>query len=114
MTTPDRGVGLPARIVGPSLTAVGLAAWVLSKNCHEEEAAATREPQDVLDTALGSGEVMAAAFQGRPWSAVSLWETAAILLKAESASVGGDPAAAREAARLRTRVIGLRKALEAN
>jgi hypothetical protein len=114
VTIPGRWVEVPGRIVGPSLTAAGLAAWVLAKNHHEEEAAATRELQDVLVAALGSGEVSAVRVSRETVErAATLWETAATLLETWSASGGEDPAAAQEAARLRTRVISLRKALEA-
>ena len=106
---------MPGRIIGPSLTAAGLAAWVLSKNHREEEAAATRELQDALDTALGSGEVSAVRVSRETVErATSLWETAAILLETWPASVGDEPAAGLEAARLRTRANSLRNALETN
>ena len=57
MTASDDWVILQGRVVGPSLTAAGLAAWVLAKNRLETEAAGTRELQDVLDSALHSGSV---------------------------------------------------------
>ena len=115
MTTRDPWVELPSRIVGPSLTAAGLAAWVLSKNHHEEKAAATMELQDELDAALRSGNVGAARVsRDTVERAASLWETAATLLEAWADSVGGDREAGREAARLRVRVASLRQALEAD
>ena len=114
MATTGPWVELPGRIIGPSLTAAGLAAWVLSHNHLESEAAATRELQDALDTALCSGEVSAVRVpRATVERAASLWETAATLLETWSASVGGDPAADREAARLRTRVRSLRQVLGA-
>lgn len=115
MTTRDPWVELPGPIVGPSLTAAGLAAWVFSKNQHEEEAAATSELQDALDAALRSGNVGAARVSRETVErAASLWETAATLLEAWAESVGGDREAGREAARLRIRVTSLRRALEAD
>ena len=115
VTARDPWVDLPGRIVGPSLTAAGLAAWVLSKHHHEEAAAATSDLQDALDSALRSGNVGAARVsRDTVESAVMLWETAATLLEAWAATVGGDREAGRAAARLRIRVTSLRQALEAD
>jgi hypothetical protein len=109
----DAWVTLPGRIVGPSLTAAGLAAHVLLKNHREDAAAATRELQDTLDEALRSGDVDAVRVPRAILEhAVSLWETAAGLLESWSESVGGDAAADREGTRLRIRVASLRRALE--
>jgi hypothetical protein len=95
------------------LAAAGLASWVLSKNGEEEAAAATSELADELDAALTSGvtDGQARVSREKVERAASLWERAATLLEAWSAAVGGDPASDREAARLRTRVASLRKAL---
>lgn len=115
MTARDAWVSLPGRIVGPSLTAAGLAAWVLSKNDRDQEAAATRELQDALDDALRSGEAGAVRVpRATVERAVSLWETAAGLLESWSDSVGDDVEAGPEAARLRVRITSLRRALEAD
>jgi len=110
----DPWVTLPGRIVGSSLTAAGLAGWVLSKNHLGQEAAATRELQDALDAALRSGstgEVRSPRVTVE--RAASLWESAGTLLDSWSGSVGGDVEADRQAARLRARVRSLRKALQA-
>lgn len=115
MTRRDAWVELPGRVVGPSLTAAGLAAWVLSKNHRVEEAAATGELQDALDAALRSGTVGAARVSRETVErAASLWETAATLLETWSESAVGKEAAGREAARLRLRITSLRQALEAD
>ncbi|MBM6404517.1 hypothetical protein JQN72_09725 [Phycicoccus sp. CSK15P-2] len=112
MTMSEPWVDLPGHILGPSLTAAGLAAWVLSANGEEEAAGATVELQDELDEALRAG-ITGPARVSRETAerAVSLWERAAGLLEAWSATAGGDPHADREAARLRTRVASLRRAL---
>lgn len=112
MSTSESWVNLPGRILGPSLGAAGLAAWVLGKHGDDEAAAATGELQDELDAALRSGVTVQARVPRETVArAASLWERAAALLEAWSAEVGGDPQADREAARLRTRVASLRKAL---
>lgn len=110
----DPWVTLPGRIIGPSLTAAGSAAWVLSKNGREEQAAATRELQDALDAALRAGSAGADLSVSRATveGAASLWATAAALLESWSDSVGGDRDADREAARLHDRVRALRQALD--
>ena len=110
----DPWVTLPGRVVGSSLTAAGLAGWVLSKNHLGQEADATRELQDALDAALRSGstgEVRVPRVTVE--RAASLWESAATLLDSWSESVGDDVEADRQAARLRARVRSLRKALQA-
>jgi hypothetical protein len=115
VTAREPWVDLPGRIVGSSLTAAGLAAWVLLKNGHEEQAAATRELQDELEAALRSGEGGAVRVpRVMVERAALLWDTAATLLESWSGSVGGDPDAGREAHRLRARVASLRGALSAN
>lgn len=115
MTTGDAWVELPGRVVGPSLTAAGLAAWVLSKNDRVAEAAATGELQDALDAALRSGTVgTTRVSRATVERAALLWETAATLLETWSESSGGDHQADKEAARLRVRINSLRQALEAH
>jgi hypothetical protein len=111
---PDPWVTLPRRIVGPSLSAAGLAAWVLSKNDREQEAATTRELQEALDAALRSGNVDALRVSRTTVEgAASVWATAAALLESWSDSVGGDSEADRDAVRLRRRARSLRLALDA-
>jgi hypothetical protein len=51
----DPWVTLPRRVVRSSLTAAGLAGWVLAKNHLGQEADETRELQDALEAALRSG-----------------------------------------------------------
>ncbi len=114
MTSRGPWVEVPSRVVGPSLTAAGLAAWVLWKSGREDEAAATRELQDELDAALRSGAVGPVRLpRATVERAESLWESAAELLEAWSDSAGGDRDAGREASRLRTRIASLRRALDA-
>ena len=114
MAASDPWVELPGAVVGPSLTAAGLAAWVHSRNGHEEEAAATGDLQEELHAALHSGEVGAVRVsRDTVRRAASLWEAAAELLEAWDDSIGGDAEAGRQAARLRVRVASLRRALEA-
>ncbi len=112
MSISEPQVSVPPRAVGPSLTAAGLAAWVLSRNHDEARAAATRELQDALDAALRSGETgpvrVSRAVVDR---AAVLWEDAAVLLESWSRAVDGDPESDRQAARLRARVGSLRRAL---
>jgi len=115
VTARDPWVELPARIVGPSLTAAGLAAWALSKNDRAEEAAATTELQDALEDALRSGTVGDIRVSRETVEhAASLWDTAATLLGDWSRSADGDHDASREAARLRARAASLRQALHAD
>ena len=113
MTASDDWVILQGRVVGPSLTAAGLAAWVLAKNRLETEAAGTRELQDVLDSALHSGTVGDVRVpRATVERAALLWETAADLLESWSESAGGDVEAVRNSKRLRVRIGSLRHSLE--
>lgn len=115
MTDRHLWVELPGRIVGPSLSAAGLAAWVFSKNDLENEAFETRELQDSLDAALRGGDVGAIRVSRETVErAASLWEIAATRLENWSESVGGDQDAAGQAMRLRARVTSLRMVLDAD
>jgi hypothetical protein len=109
----DPWVTLPGRIVGSSLTAAGLAGWVLAKNQLGQEADETRELQDALDAALRSGSTGEVRVpRATVEHAASLWESAATLLDSWSKSVGNDDEADRQAARLRARIRSLRQLIE--
>jgi hypothetical protein len=115
VTAHEPWVTLPGRVVGSSLTAAGLAGWVLSKNDHGHEADETRELQDALEAALRFGNVGAVRVRRLTVErAASLWEAAATLLESWSESVGDYAEADRQAARPRARVRSLRQALEAD
>ena len=64
---PDADVLLPARIVGPSLTAAGLAAFMLSQAGRDQEAAQCGEIQELIDTALRGFDSVPKAY-GSSWA----------------------------------------------
>lgn len=70
---------LPARILGPSLAAAGLAGWVLSYAERDVEARRTRELQDLVDAGLRQGERDVEVVRPVVEESVDLWRAAADL-----------------------------------
>ena len=110
----DDDVLLPARIVGPSLAAAGLAAWLLGQAAREQEAAQCGEIQERMDTALRHGQTDVSVPRPVVMRAVELWEATAELADT-SASTSDRPEHAAEcrlhAERLRIRAESLRQLL---
>jgi hypothetical protein len=113
--THDPYVLLPAPLIGPSLTAAGLAAWVFASSGRDQEGRRCGELQDIIDAALtrGGHEVLVA----RPVleHSAHLWEQAAEILDGQVA--GSDDRrsvseSGRQAERLRLRARSLRRLLQ--
>ncbi len=73
----DDDVLLPARVVGPSLAAAGLAAWLLVQAGREQEASQCGEIQDLMDTALRQGRTDVSVSRPAVMRAADLWEATA-------------------------------------
>ncbi len=111
---PDDDVLLPARVVGPSLTAAGLAAWMLSHAGREEQAAQCGEIQELLDTALRQGRTDVSVPRAVVTRAAELWEATAELADTWASTSDRPKDAAdwrRQAERLRIRAESLRQHL---
>ena len=110
----DDDVLLPARVVGPSLAAAGLAAWLLGQAAREQEAAQCGEIQDLMDTALRQGRTDVSVSRIVVMRAAELWEATAALADTW-ASTSGRPEQAAEyrlhSERLRIRAESLRQHL---
>ena len=108
-------VVLPPRLVGPSLTAAGLASWMFTHAGREREAAECVELQDLIDAALrqGAGQEVRAP-QPAVSRAAELWEDASGLADSWAASTEGEDSSewGRHAERLRVRAQSLRRVLE--
>ncbi|GAA2139379.1 hypothetical protein GCM10009844_08100 [Nocardioides koreensis] len=112
--TVDPAIVLPPQVVGPSLTAAGLASWVFAHGGREQEAAECGRLQDFIDAALRRGlgtEVRAP----RPvvCRAADLWAEASGLADSLAALTEGKVSAEwrRHAERLRVRAQSLRRVL---
>lgn len=111
---PDDDVLLPARVVGPSLTAAGLAAWMLSHAGREEEAAHCGKIQELLDAALRQGRTDVRVPRPVVTRAAELWEATAGLADTWASTSDRPKHAAdwrRQADRLRIRAESLRQHL---
>lgn len=112
--TLDPDLLLPSRIVGPSLTVAGLAAWVFMSAGREQEAERTRDLQDLIDAALRQGAAEVRASRSVVSHAADLWEEAARVADAWAGTAESDRAAAewgRPAERLRVLAGSLRELL---
>ncbi|WP_460818115.1 hypothetical protein [Nocardioides korecus] len=114
-------VVLPERLLGPSLTAAGLAAWILSFAGQEVSSRRTRDLQDLVDAGLRSGEHDVEIVRTVVEEAVALWLAAADLADAwavETRTADEDGASTRVAefgrmsSRLRVRAESLQKVLD--
>ncbi|HEU4676061.1 MAG TPA: hypothetical protein VFS29_08745 [Motilibacteraceae bacterium] len=107
---------VPVRVAGASLTAAGLAAWVLSRAGQEEPAGRCTRLQDALDEGLrADSRAPVAVPRGVVAEAVALWEQAAGLLEAGASVHPHRPQPQEDeqaAARLRIRSRSLRRLLE--
>ena len=112
---------LPGRLLGPSLTAAGLAARILSYARRDAESRRTRDLQDLVDAALRSGERDVEIVRPVVEEAVELWRAAAEITDGWAAETADDdPAESRRqvqefgrmAARLRLRAEALQKVLD--
>lgn len=106
---------VPMRVAAPSLTAAGLAAWVLAHAGLPERAERCGRLQDVVDDALRNGvrEVVPVPREVAT-EAAELWEQAAGLLEAGASVHPQQPRVAEDeeaVARLRTRARSLRRLL---
>ena len=111
----DDDVLLPPRVVGPSLTAAGLAAWMLLQ-AREHEAAECGEIQEFIDKALRQGQRAVGVPRRVATRAVELWETTAELAEswASKSKRPEDAAGWRlQAKRLRSRADSVRKLVSA-
>ncbi len=107
-------VELPPRIVGPSLTVAGLAAWVFAQSSREEDSRRCGDLQDLLDAALTRGQNEVLVPRTVLVQAADLWEQAADLLDAQVGPGLGFPSNAEaglQAERLRVRARSVRKLL---
>jgi HAMP domain-containing protein len=105
---------LPARILGPSLTAAGLAGWVLSYAERDVEARRTRELQDLVDAGLRLGDHDVEVVRPVVEEAVELWRAAADLTEQWAAEAEVEASAAelgRMTHRLRVRAESLERLL---
>ena len=105
---------LPARIVGPSLTAAGLAAWVFAHSGRRDESERCGELQDIIDAALRHGQPEVLVARPVLERAAQLWERAAEILDgrvAASADHRSASESAQQAERLRVRARSLRRLL---
>jgi len=113
-------VVLPGRLLGPSLTAAGLAARILSYARRDAESRRTRDLQDLVDAALRSGERDVEIVRPVVEEAVELWLAAAAITDGWAAEAGDDSSESRAqvaefgrmAARLRLRAESLQKVLD--
>ena len=106
---------LPARIVGPSLTAAGLAAWVFAHNGRDDESGRCGELQDIIDAALARGQPDVLVARPVLEHAAHLWERAAEILDGRVAATADHRSAsesAQQAERLRVRARSLRSVLQ--
>jgi hypothetical protein len=105
---------LTARVVGPSLTVAGLAAWILAHAGREQDARECDEIQELIDTSLRERQTDVRVPRTVVMRAAELWEAAAEVAETW-ASEGDRPARAaewrRQAERLRIRAESLRKLL---
>ena len=114
---PDADVLLPARIVGPSLTAAGLAAFMLSQAGRDQEAAQCGEIQELIDTALRQGEKDVSIPRPVAARTAELWEATATLADAWASDCDRPERAVDwrlQAERLRLRAESLRQLLGAS
>lgn len=106
---------VPVRVAAPSLTAAGLASWVLAHAGRAAEAERCTRLQDVVDDALRRGERDGVAVPREVVAeAAELWEKAADLLAAGASVNPHRPQPTEDeqaAARLRTRARSLRRLL---
>ncbi len=112
--TDDPDVLVPAQIVGPSLTAAGLAALVFAGSGRDDEATRCGELQDVIDIALRRGQHDVLVARSVVEDAAHLWERAAEILDgrvAESADDRSASESAQQAERLRVRARSLGRLL---
>ena len=113
--THDLDVLLPAPLMGPSLTAAGLAAWVFASSGRGDDGRRCGELQDVIDAALTRGEDEVLVARPVLEHSAHLWERAAEILDGQvtasddrrSVSESG-----RQAERLRFRARSLRRLLQ--
>jgi hypothetical protein len=110
----DDDVLLPARVVGPSLAAAGLAAWLLVQAGREQDAEQCGEIQELMDTALRQGRTDVSVPRPVVVRAAELWEATAALADTW-ASTSDRPEQAADcrlhAERLRIRAASLRQLL---
>jgi len=113
----DDDVLLTARVVGPSLTAAGLAAWTLQQVGREHEARKCADIQERIDMSLRQGQIDVRVPRIVVMRAAELWETAADVAETW-ASESDRPAHAagwrQQAKRLRIRAASLRKLARAS
>ena len=112
----DDDVLLTARVVGPSLTVAGLAAWILRQVGREQEARECAEIQELIDTSLRQGQTDVRLPRTVVTRAVGLWEAAAEVAETWASESDG-PAHAEwrlQAKRLRIRAESLRKLVRAS
>jgi len=108
----DEDVLLTARVVGPSLTVAGLAAWILQQVGRRQEALECGDIQEHVDTSLRQGQTDVRLPRTVVTRAAELWAAAAEVAETW-ASESDRPAHAaecrRQAERLRIRAESLRK-----
>jgi len=112
----DDDVLLTARVVGPSLTAAGLAAWILLQVGREQDARECADIQELIDTSLRQGQTDVRVPRTVVMRAAELWEATAELAETW-ASESDRPAHAEwrlQAKRLRIRAESLRKLARAS
>lgn len=111
----DSDVLLPARIVGPSLTVAGLAAWIFLHADRALDAERCSVLQDLIDSALRQGSPEVWIPRDVTTEAASLWEEAAFLAEGWAATAEPEkeaPEWRRHAERLRVRAESLRGLLQ--
>lgn len=109
--TSEPDLVLPSRLMGPSLTAAGLAAWILGHAGLVQEAERTGDLQDLIDAALSRGSTDVRVPSTVVAQAADLWDRAAELAGgwAHAATSEKDEAQwQRHAERLRIRSRSLR------
>jgi hypothetical protein len=73
----DEDVLLTARVVGPSLTVAGLAAWILQQVGRRQEALECGDIQELIDKSLRQTQTDVRVPRTVVTRAVELWEAAA-------------------------------------
>jgi len=107
----DDDVLLTARVAGPSLTAAGLAGWILLQVGREQDAHECADIQELIDASLRQGQTEVRVPRAVVMRAAELWEASAEVAETW-ASESDRPAHAEwrtQAKRLLIRAESLRK-----